>query len=572
MPWYFDLAAKLWRYLTDTERGKTGERFIITSFSIIAALFAYSLTMDHWWPTRNLLRRIAETMRGQDTVVFSGGPGGVYIRIGEAIEDWTRGGSNVVNKPTTGGSPQENIRNVLRTRRSFALCQEDELHKSKLGKGAIQEVAPLYEERLHILYRQERWDEIVESVTNRKSHQELSGEASSRGSGDDEEDAVVLKKRPHEIVRLLIETSRVRLASKAASGSKLGLTARILQHISVNVSNPKYMGITASIAALKKGDLDVAFLTGGTPLPGLSELEPEDSIKLLELDPDLISDLRTRLGAPFVQTSVKLDGAEEGSMTTLGIRAMLIASRDMPKGIIRDVAAAVLKGKEREHYQVEIDSERNLERIADTWPSRRLELAGTVLWMIVTVGIYFVVFHILANQGVSFFKEVGYTRALTNVYSTRLPDNHRLANEGRSIKTPVGGQETLEIAENLIQGTSEILGLLMKIRADYNDGGLTIRHQKHLVEMAYTFRAVFQDQLGRRLLDLLGKVDEVNEAFLQRLYVAGYLSRDAYLDCQRSLAQLKEGDSTNLGASPGVAESPAKKKTRRSPRSKKSDS
>src|SRR5687767_4183634 len=85
---------------------------------------------------------------------FSGQPGGAYYSIGNAINGkFGNEGHSIINRRTSGGS--ENGMKLTFEKKSFGLIQEELInHDDQLQKN-VRIVAPLFLERMHIVYRKD---------------------------------------------------------------------------------------------------------------------------------------------------------------------------------------------------------------------------------------------------------------------------------------------------------------------------------------------------------------------------------------------------------------------------------
>lgn len=507
MPWYWAILTKVWKYLTFPEKDKPKERIAILVVSVVTAGVAYFFVIDALAPSRNVIRRLSNMAGLNSYEIFSGKQGGVYIKIGDVIQESTE----VANRPLgENESAADNVGRVLKQPLSFGLCQEDVLIKSGLEPGALRIVGPLYDERLHVLYRKSKL-----------------------------ETAPRLNMKPERALRALFESAKIRVSSKDPKPGELGVAQQILNLCGLTPAKYVKGGFRDALTRLQvKEDaddaIDVAFMMAGTPLPELENTTAlttaDGDLRLMEIDYDVIRALNDTLGLKYIPASLSnIYGSYSGGGQTLGIRAMLIASKDVPSSVIREVALAVVDKRDSGRIPVDSDTFGTLQYVIDTYPSIWEERLQTWLLSLGILTAILVSVYLMLNWVLSSFKEIGYSRSLTSIYN-QLPSNDSLVRKEGALPIPRKLANNFEITSGLIEGISKLLALKMRIRNDYETGGLTSHHQAYLTNSIDSIKAVFLGHLGRRLSTFVKQTPSLKEVDLHRLYTAGYLNREDYQD------------------------------------------
>src|SRR5258708_35601690 len=93
---------------------------------------------------------------------YSGEDGGTYYRIGEAIEGRCQDDGDVIHNCRTGGC-YDNTMKVTIEGNSFGLIQQEMMRDNDQLRNEVRVVAPIFLERMHILYRKELLKDFVNS-------------------------------------------------------------------------------------------------------------------------------------------------------------------------------------------------------------------------------------------------------------------------------------------------------------------------------------------------------------------------------------------------------------------------
>lgn len=99
-----------------------------------------------------------------------------------------------------------------------------------------------------------------------------------------------------------------------------------------------------SAEALAKGEIDAFFSTAGVPTEFITDLADEISIRLVPLDAHCIDQLTSLYGyyVPFTIPADTYKG-QDTPVETLGVRAVLIARKDLDDNIVRAITMGLLE-------------------------------------------------------------------------------------------------------------------------------------------------------------------------------------------------------------------------------------
>lgn len=136
-----------------------------------------------------------------------------------------------------------------------------------------------------------------------------------------------------------------RSISVGAQGSGTAVTAeRVLRAAGLTTPRTVRLGLPESIKALKNGQIDAFFWSGGVPTPALAAL---DGIRLVALDP-LVPVLRRTYGPLYVHASVPADvygGAKP--VLTVGTPSYLVCRRELPVELAQTVTEILFASRDR---------------------------------------------------------------------------------------------------------------------------------------------------------------------------------------------------------------------------------
>lgn len=244
----------------------------------------------------------------------TGGTQGVYFTYGTQLAEVVSGGLAGVPAtalPTAGSI--ENLRRVADGRSTFAFTAADAAADAVAGAGAfptpqpIRALARVYDDYLHL---------VVPADSPVQGLPDLRGRRVSLGS--------------------------------AGSGTEL-IAARLLGLEGMVPADlrPVALGINDSVAALRAGDVDAFFWSGGAPTGGVAELARVLPVRLLPLD-SYAERMRERFG-PSYRAAAMPDGAYDGvtGLMTIAVPNMLVTADDTDPGLVYQVTRLLFASRER---------------------------------------------------------------------------------------------------------------------------------------------------------------------------------------------------------------------------------
>ena len=254
-------------------------------------------------PAAMLLSSLSGCGKAEDALRFgTGGTGGTYYAYGSALAPQIEAdtGRAVEVKPTTGS--EANLRLLQGDLLDLAVVQSDTLQYAAEGETSYRAVAGLYTEACQI---------VVTKSSGIRSVADLAGKRVSVGA-----DASGVTRNAEQIL----------MAN--------GLTVDMLQASRLSFSD--------SAAAMERGEIDAFFCTAGAPTNAVAELAGKLDIQLLSIDRRSIEQL-TSLYSCYTACTIPA-GTYQGQtedVTTLGVRAVLVASDALDAATVRQITAAL---------------------------------------------------------------------------------------------------------------------------------------------------------------------------------------------------------------------------------------
>lgn len=254
-------------------------------------------------PAAMLLSSLSGCGKAEDALRFgTGGTGGTYYAYGSALAPQIEAdtGCAVEVKPTTGS--EANLRLLQGDLLDLAVVQSDTLQYAAEGETSYRAVAGLYTEACQI---------VVTKSSGIRSVADLAGKRVSVGAD---------------------ESGVTRNAEQILMAN--GLTVDMLQASRLSFSD--------SAAAMERGEIDAFFCTAGAPTNAVAELAGKLDIQLLSIDRRSIEQL-TSLYSCYTACTIPA-GTYQGQtedVTTLGVRAVLVASDALDAATVRQITAAL---------------------------------------------------------------------------------------------------------------------------------------------------------------------------------------------------------------------------------------
>lgn len=113
---------------------------------------------------------------------------------------------------------------------------------------------------------------------------------------------------------------------------------------------------TSAAKGLEEGKIDAFFCTSGTPTTVISELSRECEIRLVSLDEKGIDKLKNSYGY-YINCELP-EGSYTGQtekVTTVGVKAVLLASDDLPEDTVKDMTKILFENKQKIQYTLPSD-------------------------------------------------------------------------------------------------------------------------------------------------------------------------------------------------------------------------
>lgn len=273
-----------------------------------------------------LLAGLAGCSGSSDEIrIGTGGTGGVYYAYGNALAAGLKEatGRDVDVKTTTGSEANLNL--LVGNLADLAIVQSDTLQFAAVGEGSFEgrvlsgysAVAGLYTEACQL---------VVTGDSGITSVADLAGKRVSIGA----ENSGVTRNAEH-----ILQAN--------------GLTLDKLK-----VSR---MDFAKSAEAMAGGDLDAFFCTAGTPTNAVTELAEKMDIRLISPDQRTIDQLMGLYNcyAMCIIPAGTYKGQDE-DVTTLGVRAVLVASDNLDAAIVNQVTAALFQYNDQVQSSVAVDA------------------------------------------------------------------------------------------------------------------------------------------------------------------------------------------------------------------------
>jgi uncharacterized protein len=245
-------------------------------------------------------------------VIASGASGDVYFALGQALAEAARDRvSGDVRVAETNGSI-DNLRMVAEGRADVGFATVDVAELATQGDPPFSAALPIvalarvYDDYLQIVIRAES---EIEQVSD------LSGLAVSTGATDSGTEVVadrVLEASGHDITRV----------------------------------RASHLPPAESAQALRSGEIDAFFVTGGLPMPAVQQLADQRAIRLVTLL-DEIEDLQAQHGERYQARTIPFGTyGMEDEVETLGVANVLVVRRGLPDQTAYQLTELLFAAKE----------------------------------------------------------------------------------------------------------------------------------------------------------------------------------------------------------------------------------
>jgi TRAP transporter TAXI family solute receptor len=250
----------------------------------------------------------AALAEGQVYTLASGSAQGVYLPLAQGIARVGRQAGVEIRVLPSEGSRQ-NLAWLAEGRADLALVQSDIAWEAYSGRGGfsrpltgLRAIAPLYIEAIHILIHRPLYIHRIEDLRGKRIA------VGPAGSG-----------------------------TEANAAQVLGAAGITLDEVAA-----RHLTIQEAMAALRRGELDAAFVTSGVPSAAVAGVLADGSASLFEPDGDLMDRLREALPF-FLNKNIEpsdYPGLGE-QVTTAGVQALLVGRGDLPATVVDGLVHAL---------------------------------------------------------------------------------------------------------------------------------------------------------------------------------------------------------------------------------------
>ncbi|MGQ5264786.1 TAXI family TRAP transporter solute-binding subunit [Micromonospora sp. ZYX-F-536] len=235
--------------------------------------------------------------------IATGSPTAVYYAFGQSLATiLNRELPDVRASVVITAASAENVRLVGSGAAELGFTQADVLPTTTAGSPAVDAVARVYDDQLHLV---------------------------TTGGGP---------------VRTVADL-RGRRVSVGAPGSGTEITAtRLLDvaRLGDDEVQLERLGLDHSVAALRSGQIDAFFFSGGLPVQGITELAWRSATRLVDLR-EWTEPLRSRYGQVYVSRDIPRSVYGVDPVTTVADPNYLIVRADLPERLVREVTRLLME-------------------------------------------------------------------------------------------------------------------------------------------------------------------------------------------------------------------------------------
>ena len=116
------------------------------------------------------------------------------------------------------------------------------------------------------------------------------------------------------------------------SGTYQNAEEILLAHgLTFEMLNPSYLSFSESARALRGGEIEAFFCTAGAPTKAIADLSNEQEIRFISISPDAVADIMEMFsGYTTCTIPAGTYAAQNADVATIGVKAILVASVDIP--------------------------------------------------------------------------------------------------------------------------------------------------------------------------------------------------------------------------------------------------
>ncbi|GAA4528625.1 TAXI family TRAP transporter solute-binding subunit [Amycolatopsis samaneae] len=236
----------------------------------------------------------------------AGNPGGVYDQLAQPLANaW--GNDLAVARPEiqqTGGSP-ENVDRVLTGRADVAFAAADvAVDRAAKNPGKLCALARIHDDYLHVVVRA---DSPIRSVADLHDR---------------------------------------RIAVGSPESGVAFIASALLQVAGLDPKKVRQLGLTDSLDALAREDIDAFFWSGGLPTPAIAERAHASGLRLLDIH-DLLPPMHARSAVYGTATIPASVYAQPGPVTTLVVPNFLVVPASMPDDVAEALVRSLFGARQR---------------------------------------------------------------------------------------------------------------------------------------------------------------------------------------------------------------------------------
>ncbi|MDD7964198.1 TAXI family TRAP transporter solute-binding subunit [Actinomycetospora lemnae] len=242
-------------------------------------------------------------------VVATGGPQGVYRRLGEALAAVWRTDPGVPTGVLGSEGSVDNVGMLVSGRARAAFCAADVAVDGAVDgarpRFPLQALARVHDDAIHV---------------------------------------VVPAESP---IRRLADLAGRRVSVGARNSGVLVIAPRLLQTVGLTAERDTeavLLGLDDSAAALERGEIDAFFWSGGVPTAGVDRLARARPVRLLDLGEETAR-LRTRYPVYDVTTAPAGTYGLVDPVSTTTVRNVLLVTADLPADLAQDLVRVMLENR-----------------------------------------------------------------------------------------------------------------------------------------------------------------------------------------------------------------------------------
>jgi len=461
---------------------------------IFIAVTLYYLGTEFIAPRRNVISIFLNSIIPPTYNFYSGNSSGYYFQIGEGIQNATEIellnllNTNQVTNIESGGAT-DNLLKVAYSQKSLGLIQEDTINGSLIDQrfidgiyGDFRMVAPLYTEKLHILYRP------IEEIIDRDEREELSRttENLTLTARTKTVDISTLSKeelnnKATEDASYYLSHPEVKLNLGDINSGSLLLAHALLEKagvadFSLRESNDSFED---ALKRFQNKEIHVLFYIVGSPLEAI-KIELENNAQLMNIKGiDIIQSLHEDFGFILRPSYFKNEyrGTPGENVVTFSTQAVLIASRDISNNSLLGILKKLSDHIDNTNTPITTilspdDLANTIDLVTIQAQKEQDELVRDILIFLLTVFIGTIVAIKVLNEIISNLKKVYYFKQIQKIRYEL--DKIKLSSEEaiKDVSEKVGEDASNKLPE-IRQQIKNLFQLKKNIWEDYQTGGVT---------------------------------------------------------------------------------------------------